>query len=312
VVSAVGGKQVSKAELGGAKVHETKSGVSSGTFPNDIVAMAKLRRFISYLPSSNREEAPVVPTDDTRHRPVHGLNTVVPVDNKEAYDMRDAINPILDVDSFYEVQANYAKNIVCGFGRLEGRTVAVIANQPRHNAGALDIEASVKAARFVRFADAFNIPILTFVDVPGFLPGVAQEYGGIIRHGAKLLYAYAEATVPKLTVITRKAYGGAYDVMSSKHLRGDMNYAWPRAEIAVMGADGATKLLYRKSTSEEMELHVKEYEAKFCTPLTAAHKGFIDMVIQPNETRLRLCEDLERLKTKKLSNPWRKHGNIPL
>ena len=312
VVEAVGGKKVTKAELGGAKVHDSKSGVSSGTFPNDIIAIAQLRKFFTYLPLSNRDKAPVVPTPDNRFRNVDSLNTVVPLDTKEGYDIRDVIKPIVDVESFFELQPCFAKNIVCGLARLEGRTVCVIANQPRYNAGALDIDSSVKAARVVRFADAFNIPILTFVDVPGFQPGVAQEYGGIIRHGAKLLYAYAEATVPKLTVITRKAYGGAYDVMSSKHLRGDVNYAWPRAEIAVMGSDGACKLLHRAATKDDHNKYVAEYERNFCTPLTAARKGYVDAVIPPSETRQRLCEDLERLSTKQLSNPWRKHGNIPL
>jgi propionyl-CoA carboxylase beta chain len=312
VVSAVGGKSVTKAELGGAKVHDSKSGVSSGTFENEIVALAQLRKFFTYLPLSNREQAPVVPTADSRYRNVDSLNTVVPLDTKEGYDIRDVITPIVDTQSFFELQPKYAKNIVTGLARIEGRTVAVIANQPRYNAGALDIHASCKAARVVRFADAFNIPILTFVDVPGFQPGVQQEYDGIIRHGAKLLYAYAEATVPKLTIITRKAYGGAYDVMSSKHLRGDVNYAWPRAEIAVMGADGACKLLHRAASKEQHDAYVKEYERNFCTPLTAARKGFVDAVIEPSESRLRLCEDLKRLERKQLSNPWRKHGNIPL
>lgn len=312
VVKAVGGKSVTKAELGGAHVHETKSGVSAGTFANDLVAIAQLRKFLTYLPSSNRDAAPVVHTEDVRERDVTSLNTVVPIDAKEAYDIREVVNTVTDLGSFFEVQAQFAKNIVCGFARMEGRTVCIIANQPRHNAGALDIDASVKAARIVRFADAFNIPILTFVDVPGFQPGVAQEYGGIIRHGAKLLYAYAEATVPKLTVITRKAYGGAYDVMSSKHLRGDVNYAWPRAEIAVMGAGGAVGLLHRTADAEALKAATEEYERNFCTPLTAARKGFVDAVIAPSETRLRLCEDLKRLERKQLANPWRKHGNIPL
>ncbi len=312
VVSAVGGKEVTKAELGGAKVHDSKSGVSAGTFANDIVACAQLRRLMSYLPSSNRDPAPVVATCDSRNRNVDSLNTVIPFDAKEAYDIRDVIGPIVDQQSFFELHANFAKNIVCGFARMEGRTVCIIANQPRFNAGVLDIDASVKAARIVRFADAFNIPILTFVDVPGFLPGVQQEYGGIIRHGAKLLYAYAEATVPKITVITRKAYGGAYDVMSSKHLRGDVNYAWPTAEIAVMGADGACKLLHRTTTPDEFKKKVKEYEEEFCSPLSAARKGFVDAVIPPSESRLRICEDLQRLQRKELKNPARKHGNIPL
>lgn len=312
VVHAVGGKLVSKEELGGANIHATKSGVSAGTFTNDVVAMSQLRRFMSYLPQNNREKPPVVETADTRDRACTGLSTVIPPESTEGYDIRDVINPIVDLNSFFEVQPKYAKNMVTGFGRLEGRTVAIIANQPRFNAGAIDIDASVKAARFVRFADAFNIPILTFVDVPGFQPGIAEEYNGIIRHGAKLLYAYAEATVPKLTVITRKAYGGAYCVMSSKHLRGDINYAWPTAEIAVMGAAGACKLLYRKDTPEELAKHTKEYEDEFCSPKSAARKGYVDAVINPVDTRRLLCEDLDRLETKTLSNPWRKHGNIPL
>lgn len=298
VVHAVGGKLVTKEELGGANVHASKSGVSAGTFSNDLVALAQLRRFMSYLPQNNREKPPRIQTIDTRDRPVSGLATAIPKETTEAYDIRDVINPIVDVQSFFEVQPKYAKNLVTGFGRLEGRTVAIIANQPKFNAGAIDIDASVKGARFVRFADAFNIPILTFVDVPGFQPGVSEEYNGIIRHGAKLLYAYAEATVPKMTVITRKAYGGAYDVMSSKHLRGDVNYAWPTAEIAVMGASGACKLLHRRATPEEFALRVKEYEQEFCTPLTAARKGFIDAVINPVDTRRLLCEDMDRLENK--------------
>ncbi|EPY33574.1 propionyl-CoA carboxylase beta chain [Strigomonas culicis] len=312
VVSAVGGKLVTKDELGGPKIHGSKSGVSAGTFPNDLVALAQLRKLYTYLPLSNRDPAPVVKTTDSRFRNVDSLNTVVPFDTKEAYDIRDAIFPVVDAESFFEIQPQFAKNIVCGFARVEGRTVCIIANQPKVQAGVLDIDSSVKAARMVRFADAFNIPILTFVDVPGFLPGVQQEYGGIIRHGAKLLYAYAEATVPKITIITRKAYGGAYDVMSSKHLRGDSNYAWPRAEIAVMGATGAVKILYPKETLEQQAVRVKDYETAFCTPLSAARKGYVDAVIQPSETRLRVCEDLERLSRKQLSNPWKKHGNIPL
>ncbi|KPA85515.1 putative propionyl-coa carboxylase beta chain [Leptomonas pyrrhocoris] len=312
VVSAVGGKLVTKEELGGPRVHATKSGVSAGTFANDIVAMSQLRRLYSYLPLCNRDAAPIVPSVDSRMRDVSSLKTVVPLEAKEAYDMRDAIFPVVDMNSFFEIQPQFAKNIICGFARVEGRSVCIIANQPKVQAGVLDIDSSVKAARMVRFADAFNIPILTFVDVPGFLPGVQQEYGGIIRHGAKLLYAFAEATVPKITVITRKAYGGAYDVMSSKHLRGDSNYAWPRAEIAVMGAPGAVKLLYSKESAEQQAERVKEYEKAFCTPLSAARKGFVDAVIDPSETRLRVCEDLERLSRKQLRNPWKKHGNIPL
>lgn len=312
VVASVGGKLVTKDELGGAKVHASKSGVSSGTFPNDVVAIQQLRKLYTYLPLSNRDPAPIIPTSDSRFRNVDCLNTVVPLDAKEAYDIRDAVLPVVDTDSFFEIMPQFAKSCMVGFARVEGRTVCIIANQPKVQAGVLDIDSSVKAARMVRFADAFNIPILSFVDVPGFLPGVGQEYGGVIRHGAKLLYAYCEATVPKITIITRKSYGGAYCVMSSKHLRGDSNYAWPSAEIAVMGAAGATKLLYSKETAEQQLQRSKEYEEAFCTPLAAARKGFVDSVIQPSETRLRVCEDLERLASKQLTNPWKKHGNIPL
>lgn len=312
VLKAVTKQDVTKDQLGGPQVHASKSGVSAGTFANDIVALAQLRKFLNYLPQSNRDQVPLVSTHDSRNRNVDSLLTVVPKDNTEAYDIRDVIAPVVDVGSFFEVHEMWARNIVVGFARLEGRTVAVIANQPRFQAGVLDSESSTKAARFVRFADAFNIPILTFVDVPGFIPSLGAEHGGIIRHGAKLLYAYAEATVPKVTVITRKAYGGAYDVMSSKHLRGDVNYAWPTAEIAVMGAKGACEILHARASPAELEKHVKEYEDKFCTPAEAAKRGFIDAVISPAQTRLRICEDFERLRGKQLTNPWRKHGNIPL
>jgi len=312
VVKTVTNETVTKESLGGATVHATKSGVSSGTFPNELVALAQLRKLYSYLPLSNKAPLPVVPTADPAERDCSSLSTVVPKDPRESYDIRDAIGPVVDLESFFEIAPQWAKNIVTGFARVEGRTVAVIANQPKFQAGALDIDASCKAARFVRFADAFSIPILTFVDVPGFLPGTNQEFGGIIRHGAKLLYAYAEATVPKITVITRKAYGGAYDVMASKHLRGDANYAWPTAEIAVMGAKGATEIIFRGASPSEIEEKTKEYEHKFCTPIEAAKRGFIDAVIQPGETRLRVAEDLRRLSTKSLQNPWKKHGNIPL
>ena len=312
VVKTVTNENVTKDQLGGPKVHAAMSGVSHGTFGNDVVAIAQLRRLLSYLPNSNREQPPIVSTNDPRHRDVACLNTVVPKDALESYDIRDAVLPVLDRGSFFEIAPQFAKNIVCGFGRAEGRTVAVIANQPKHNAGVLDIDSSVKAARFVRFADAFNIPIVTFVDVPGFLPGTQQEFGGIIRHGAKLLYAYAEATVPKVTFITRKAYGGAYDVMSSKHIRGDANYAWPTAEIAVMGAKGACEILHRGLSPSELEDKVHDYEARFCNPSEAAKRGYVDAVISPSETRQRLCEDLERLETKSVAPPRRKHGNIPL
>ena len=312
VVKTVTHEQVTMGELGGPQVHASKSGVSSGTFANEVVALAQLRKLISYLPSNNREGPPVVATGDCAERDCSALRTVVPTDAQESYDIRDVINPIVDRESFFEIAPAFARNIVAGFARVEGRTVAIIANQPKHQAGALDIDASCKAARVVRFADAFNVPLVTFEDVPGFLPGTRQEFGGIIRHGAKLLYAFAEATVPKITVITRKAYGGAYDVMSSKHIRGDVNYAWPTAEIAVMGAKGACEIIHRGSDAATLAAKTREYEAKFCTPLEAAKRGYVDAVIDPAETRLRVCEDLRRLKTKNVQNPWRKHGNIPL
>eukprot|EP01012_Entosiphon_sulcatum_P057062 TRINITY_DN80786_c0_g1_i1.p1 TRINITY_DN80786_c0_g1~~TRINITY_DN80786_c0_g1_i1.p1 ORF type:complete len:521 (-),score=122.81 TRINITY_DN80786_c0_g1_i1:90-1625(-) len=312
VVKAVTHEEVTREKLGGAKTHAQVSGVCHRTFANDVEALHQIRRLYSYLPLSNRDQAPVIPTDDTRSRPVGQLEMIIPHDTNIPYDMKDIINSLVDEDSFFEIMPNYAKNIVCGFARVEGRTVAVIANQPKFLAGVLDIESSTKAARVVRFADAFNIPILTLVDVPGFLPGTGQEYGGIIRHGAKLLFAYSEATVPKVTVITRKAYGGAYDVMSSKHLRGDVNYAWPTAEIAVMGAAGAANILFRGETPERLAQEAANYNKLFCTPSEAAKRGYLDAVIEPHTTRQRICEDFARLTSKKLTNPWKKHANIPL
>eukprot|EP01059_Diplonema_ambulator_P025040 TRINITY_DN42022_c0_g1_i1.p2 TRINITY_DN42022_c0_g1~~TRINITY_DN42022_c0_g1_i1.p2 ORF type:complete len:503 (+),score=196.44 TRINITY_DN42022_c0_g1_i1:40-1548(+) len=313
VVKAVTHEVVTKEELGGANTHHVKSGVAHGTFSNELEALQRLRTFYSYLPLNNKSGPPEYPSSDSRDRDCSVLDRVIPPESTQAYDIHSVILPVIDEGSWYEVQPKFARNIVTGFGRMEGKTVAIIANQPEHNAGVLDIDASMKAARFVRFADAFNIPIITFVDVPGFLPGTGQEWGGIIRHGAKLLYAYCEATVPKITVITRKAYGGAYDVMSSKHIRGDMNYAWPTAEIAVMGSKGACEIIHRHvKTPEEMSDKVKEYEQKFCTPVEAAKKGYIDAVIEPRHTRKLICEDLERLKDKVSTNPWKKHGNIPL
>ncbi len=310
VVKSVTNESVTQEELGGAKAHTQKSGVAHRAFANDVVAMKKLREFIDYLPLSNRHDVPVRSTDDPASRTEPSLDTLVPLDPNKPYDMREVLNKVLDRDSLFELQPKYAKNIITAFARLNGRTVAVIANQPTELAGCLDIDASVKAARHVRFADAFNIPIVTFVDVPGFLPGVNQEHNGIIRHGAKLLFAYAEATVPKLTVITRKAYGGAYDVMSSKHLRGDSNYAWPTAQIAVMGAKGAVEILYRGA--KDLDAKVAEYEGRFLSPMAAARRGYIDDIIQPSETRKILITDLEMLKDKELENPWKKHDNIPL
>eukprot|EP00003_Mantamonas_plastica_P030448 TRINITY_DN757_c0_g2_i6.p1 TRINITY_DN757_c0_g2~~TRINITY_DN757_c0_g2_i6.p1 ORF type:complete len:454 (-),score=180.16 TRINITY_DN757_c0_g2_i6:28-1389(-) len=309
VVKTVTNEEVTFEELGGAKTHAVKSGVSHGTFENEVHGLLKLRELMSFLPSSNQDEVPVRYTADSRDRLAEDLDAIVPNDPNYAYDMKDVIHKLVDDGNFFETMPQYAKNIITGFGRMEGRTVGYVANQPKELAGCLDIDASVKAARFVRFCDAFNIPIITAVDVPGFLPGVNQEHNGIIRHGAKLLYAYAEATVPKITVITRKAYGGAYDVMSSKHLRGDINYAWPSAEIAVMGAKGAVEIIFRGKNTKEEE---KKYIDKFANPMVAAQRGFVDDIIRPATTRQRICEDLEFLRTKDISNPWKKHGNIPL
>jgi len=309
VVKTVTGESVTQEELGGAKTHTTLSGVAHKSFENDIDALLQLRTFLGYLPQSNREPAPVRASDDPWDRYVPGLNTVVPLESTTAYDMMDVILGVVDEREFFELMPLYAKNIITGFGRMAGRTVGIVGNNPKHAAGCLDINASIKGARFVRFCDAFNIPIITFEDVPGFLPGTAQEYGGIIRHGAKLLYAYAEATVPKITVITRKAYGGAYDVMSSKHLKGDTNYAWPTAEVAVMGAKGAVSIIFRGKGSEEQEA---EYVDKFGNPFPAAVRGYVDDIIEPATTRKRICEDLELLSSKKVEKPDRKHANMPL
>jgi propionyl-CoA carboxylase beta chain len=309
VVKTVTREDVTQEDLGGARVHSSKSGVAHLSFANEVVALARMRDFFDFLPLSNRDKPPVRATADPRERADHGLNNVVPADSNVPYDMREVVQRVVDDWDFFEIAPNHAKNLVIGFGRMEGRTVGVVANQPKELAGCLDIDASVKAARFVRFCDAFNIPLLTFVDVPGFLPGTDQEHGGIIRHGAKLMYAFAEATVPKVTVITRKAYGGAYDVMSSKHLRGDTNYAWPTAEIAVMGAKGAVEIIFRGKNVEE---ETRKYEDTFANPLMAARRGFIDDVIVPSTTRRRVCEDLELLATKTVTRPQRKHGNIPL
>jgi len=309
VVKTVTHEDVTQEELGGAKICTSKSGTAHNAFENDVEALAKLREFFDYLPLSNKEQPPRRITTDTRARLDESLDIIIPPDANTPYDMHEVITRVVDEDNFFEVQPDFAKNIIVGFGRLEGQTVGVVANQPLELAGCLDIDASVKAARFVRFCDCFNIPIVTFVDVPGFLPGVSQEHNGIIRHGAKLLYAYAEATVPKLTVITRKAYGGAYDVMSSKHLRGDVNYSWPTGEIAVMGAKGAVEIIFR---NKNVEQETANYMEKFANPLVAAQRGFLDDIIMPRETRKRLCEDLELLKNKDLSNPKKKHGNIPL
>ena len=314
VVKTVTHEEVSAEQLGGAVTHTTKSGVADLAFANDLEALMSVRRFISFLPASNREKAPVWPCSDPSTREEPSLDSLVPDDPAKPYDMKELIVKVADEGDFFELQAEYARNIVIGFIRLEGSTIGVVANQPTVLAGCLDIDASIKGARFVRFCDAFNIPILTFVDVPGFLPGTQQEYGGIIKHGAKLLYAYAEATVPKVTVISRKAYGGAYDVMSSKHLRGDVNFAWPSAEIAVMGPKGAVEIIFRKETGEPAAIaaRTEEYRRKFANPFIAGSRGFIDDVIMPRQSRSRICRSFAMLREKKLENPWRKHGNIPL
>jgi len=310
VVKSVINEDVTQEELGGAKTHTTISGAAHRAFENDVDALLSLRDFVSYLPSSNKEASPIIHCTDPPTREVPALDGIVPLETTAAYDINDVILCVVDDREFFEIMPTYAKNIVVGFARMNGETVGIVGNNPKVAAGCLDINASVKGARFVRFCDAFNIPIISFVDVPGFLPGTSQEYGGIIRHGAKLLYAYAEATVPKLTVITRKAYGGAYDVMSSKHLRGDVNYAWPTAEIAVMGAKGAVSILYRGQ--KDVTKYEEEYVDKFGNPFPAAVRGFIDDIIEPRTTRARLCRDLGVLRNKAQSNPWKKHGNIPL
>lgn len=314
VVKTVTHETVTAEQLGGAGTHTSRSGVADLAFDNDIDALILLRRFIGFLPSSNREQPPGRQTEDPPDRVEVALDTLVPDNPNLPYDIKEVITKVVDEGDFFELKPDFAKNIVTGFGRLQGAPVGIVANQPMVLAGCLDIDSSTKAARFVRFCDAFNIPIVTFVDVPGFLPGTTQEYGGIIRHGAKLLYAYAEATVPKLTVITRKAYGGAYDVMSSKHLRGDANYAWPSAEIAVMGSKGAVEIIFRQDRDDEEKIRKRtdEYQEKFANPFVAGSKGFVDDVIMPRDTRRQLCRDLRMLKTKSLTNPSRKHGNIPL
>jgi propionyl-CoA carboxylase beta chain len=314
VVKTVTNETVTHEDLGGARVHAMKSGVAEGAFDNDLEALTQVRRLIDFLPLSNREKPPVRESFDDADRQEMSLDTLVPSNPNKPYDMKELILKVVDEADFFEIAADYAKNIITGFARLDGETVGVVANQPQVLAGVLDIDASRKAARFVRFCDAFNIPIITFVDVPGFMPGTKQEYGGLIKHGAKLLFAYTEATVPKITVITRKAYGGAYDVMSSKHLRGDINYAWPTAEIAVMGAKGAVEIIFRAEAKDPEALAAREaeYKTRFANPFVAAQRGYIDDVIMPHGTRRRLVRALKSLKTKKLENPWKKHDNIPL
>jgi acetyl-CoA carboxylase carboxyltransferase component len=318
VVKAVTHEEVSFEDLGGASVHSETSGVCHVATDSEADTLYLLRKLLTYLPQNNMEDPPFVPPTDDPLRMSEDLDSLIPNDPSEPYNIKDAIHLIVDDGNFFEIHENYAQNIVVGFARLGGHSIGIIANQPAVLAGVLDIDSSDKAARFVRFCDSFNIPILTFVDVPGFLPGTGQEHGGIIRHGAKLLFAYCEATVPKLTVVTRKAYGGAYDVMSSKHIRGDVNLAWPTAEIAVMGPEGAVNIIFRKelSQSEDVEKRraelVAEYREKFANPYIAASRGFIDDVIEPRETRPRLVNALEMIANKRDVNPAKKHGNIPL
>jgi propionyl-CoA carboxylase beta chain len=314
VVKTVTHEEVTHEELGGAMTHSTKSGVADMAFENDVEALLEARRFFDFLPASNRQPPPRRETTDPAGRVEMSLDTLVPPNANKPYDIKELIEKVVDEGDFFEVQPNYAGNIVIGLARMGGETVGIVANQPMVLAGCLDIDSARKAGRFVRFLDAFSIPIVTFVDVPGFLPGVGQELGGIIKHGAKLLFAYAEATVPKVTVITRKAYGGAYDVMSSKHLRGDVNYAWPQAEIAVMGAKGAVEIIFRQDIgdADKIQARTDEYAAAFANPFVAARRGYIDDVIRPHNTRARICKSLKMLKDKQLQNPWKKHDNIPL
>ena len=314
VVKTVTHEEVTHEQLGGASTHTSVSGVADLAFDNDVDLLLQTRRFMDFLPLSNKEDPPARLCEDPVKRDDFSLDTLVPENTNMPYDMKELIAKVVDEGDFYEIQPDYAKNIIVGMARMDGRTVGVVANQPMVLAGCLDIDSSKKAARFVRFCDAYNIPIVTFVDVPGFMPGTAQEYGGIIKHGAKLLYAYAEATVPKVTVITRKAYGGAYDVMASKHLRGDVNYAWPTAEIAVMGPKGAVEIIFRADMNDpaKIEARTEKYREKFANPFVAGRKGFIDDVIMPHGTRRRVCRSLAMLRNKDIKNPEKKHGNIPL
>ena len=314
VVRTVTNETVTAEELGGADVHTTRSSVADGAYDDDITALIDVRRLVDFLPASNVADAPELATSDPPARIEHALDTLIPDSPTAPYDISELIEKVADEGEVFEIQPSFARNIITAFGRIEGRTVGFVANQPLTLAGVLDCDASRKAARFVRFCDAFSIPIVTFVDVPGFLPGTAQEYGGLIKHGAKLLFAYAQATVPKVTVITRKAYGGAYDVMASKHLRGDVNYAWPTAEIAVMGPKGAAEILYRadRADPDALAARIEEYESRFANPFVAAERGFIDEVILPHSTRRRVARALRLLRGKTLENPWRKHDTIPL
>ena len=318
VIRAVTHEEVTKEDLGGARTHATKSGVAHRAFVNERACLDGLRTLLTFLPQNNREDPPRLPTRDPVDRADAELDRLIPSEPAKPYDMKDLLGRIVDDGHIFEIQPDFAPNIVVGFARLGGQSVGLVANQPMHLAGCLDIDASLKAARFVRFCDCFNIPVVTFVDVPGFLPGTSQELGGIIKHGAKLLYAFAEATVPKLTVITRKAYGGAYDVMSSKHIRSDFNFAYPTAEVAVMGPDAAVGIVFRDELAKAADpvtaraQFLAEYREKFASPYVAAELGFIDEIIRPRETRARLCGALSLLRNKRDTNPPRKHGNIPL
>ncbi|MFC6488957.1 acyl-CoA carboxylase subunit beta [Nitratireductor sp. GCM10026969] len=314
VVKTVTNESVTAEELGGAHIHATKSSIADGAYDNDVEALMQMRRLIDFLPASNTGEMPAIEHHGDIREPDDALDRLVPANANKPYDIKELILRTADEGDFFEIQKDFAGNIVTGFGRIEGRTVGFVANQPMVLAGVLDSEASRKAARFVRFCDCFNIPLVTFVDVPGFLPGTGQEYGGLIKHGAKLLFAYAEATVPKITVITRKAFGGAYDVMASKHLRGDVNYAWPTAQIAVMGAKGAVEIIFRKDLddAEKIARHTRMYEERFLSPFVAAERGYVDEVIMPRSTRFRVARALRMLRGKELANPWKKHDNIPL
>ncbi len=318
VVKTVTHEEITSEELGGADTHASKSGVAHFASANELECIEGIRMLLSYLPQNNKEKPPAIAPTDSVDRLCEKLSSIIPENANQPYDMKLVIEEIADAESFLEVHKDFAPNIIVGFARLNGKPIGIVANQPMSLAGVLDIDASVKAARFVRFCDAFNIPLVVLEDVPGFLPGTDQEWRGIIRHGAKLLYAFAEATVPKVTVITRKAYGGAYDVMNSKHIRGDFNYAWPSAEIAVMGAKGAVEIIFKKEISEDAdpikreEALIESYKSKFATPFAAAERGYIDDVIEPAETRIRLIRALQTLSTKVDTNPWKKHGNIPL
>ena len=314
VLKTVTHEEVTHEELGGAKTHTAKSSVADLAFDNDVEALLNLRRFMGFLPASNKEDLPIRECRDPADRAEMSLDNLAPDNPNKPYDMKELILKVVDDGDFFEIQPDFAGNILVGFGRMQGSPVGFVANQPMVLAGCLDIDSARKGARFVRFCDCFNIPIVTFVDVPGFLPGTAQEYGGIIKHGAKLLFAFTQATVPKVTVITRKAYGGAYDVMSSKHLHGDVNFAWPSAEIAVMGPKGAVEIIFRQEIgdADKLDMRTQEYREKFANPFIAGRRGFIDDVIMPHSTRKRLCRSLAMLRDKKIETPWKKHDNIPL